>query len=304
MKFFVKPEPPFNFDLIASLYSRFPVQCVDLYSKGAYERVLRDKDKLFLVRIKSVGTIEKPKLKVGVFPKGARKKFIKDKVKWILGTDDELKGFYKIAQKDEKFSKLIEGLYGLRAPRAATVFEALITALIEQQISFRVSVSLKKNLVEKYGETLKIKSKKYYAFPEPEALARAKQAEIRKVGLSIRKGEYMIGVSQKVIEQEFDLEKMKTWKQEKILEALTKIRGIGPWTVEYMMCRGMGRYEALPADDIGLRISLTNFLNEKKRVSEKKARKFLDHFGRYRGYAGFYLIYAYAFQKYPQERLL
>lgn len=304
MKFFIKPKPPFNFDLVASLYSRFPVQCLDLYSRGTYERVLRDEDRLFLVRVKSLGSVKKPKLNVEVFPKGARKKFIEDKIKWILGTDDELKGFYEIAQKDEKFSKLIESLYGLRAVRTATVFEALITALIEQQISFRVSVSLKKNLVEKYGETLKIKGKKYYAFPEPEALAQTKPAEIRKAGLSIRKGEYMIGISQKVIEGELDLEKMKTWKMEKILKTLTKTRGIGPWTVEYMMCRGMGRYEALPADDIGLRIGLTNFLNKKKRVSEKKVREFLDHFGQYRGYAGFYLIYAYAFQKYPQEKLL
>ncbi len=304
MRFFIEPKPPFNFGLITSLYSRFPAQCVDLYSRGTYERVLRDKDKLFLIRVKSVGSVERPKLQVEVFPKGARKNFTKDQVRWILGTDEEIKGLYKIALADKKFATIIENLYGLRAPRTPTVFEALIIALTEQQIALPVAIALRKKLVERYGKSLGFEGEKYFAFPEPEVLAQVKPKEIRKLGLSVRKAEYIIDVSQKVAGGELDLEKMKDWEMERVLETLTKIRGLGPWTVEYMMCRGMGKYEALPANDMGLRISLTKFLGKKERVSEKEVRKFLDHFGKDKGYAAFYLIYAYAFRKYPQEKLL
>lgn len=304
MKFFIEPRPPFNFDLITSLYARFPTQCVDLYQDGFYERVLRVKDKLFLIRVKSIGSIEKPKLQVEVFPAGAEKKVIEEQIKWILGTDDEIGGFYKAALADKKFALIIKNVYGLRAPRTPAVFEALIIALTEQQIALPVAITLRKRLVKKYGEFLKIASKKYFAFPTPVALAEAKPGEIRKLGLSTRKAEYIVGVSQKVVQGEFNLEKMKIWSKEKILATLTKIRGLGPWTIEYMMCRGMARYDALPAGDMGLRISLTNFLGKKERVSERKAREFLEHFGKHKGYAAFYLIYTYAFQKYPQERLL
>lgn len=304
MRFFIHPKPPFNFELITSLYARFPTQCVDLYHDRIYERVLKDKDKLFLVKVKSVGSIEKPKLQVEIFPRGARKKTIEDKMEWILGTDDEVAGFYKIALKDERFAKIVKNLYGLRAPRTPTVFEALIIALTEQQIALPVAIALRKRLVEKYGESLKVKGKKYFAFPTRDALAKAEPADIKKLGLSTRKAEYIVGISQKVASGEVDLEKMKTWDKERILEVLTKIRGLGPWTVEYVMCRGMGKYDALPAGDMGLRISLTKFLDKNERVSEKDVREFLDHFGKHRGYAAFYLIYAYAFQKYPQERLL
>lgn len=254
MRFFIHPKPPFNFELITSLYARFPTQCVDLYHDRIYERVLKDKDKLFLIKVKSVGSIEKPKLQVTIFPAGASKKVIGDKIRWILGTDDEVTGFYKTASKDKRFTKIVEDLYGLRAPRTPTVFEALIIALTEQQIALPVAISLRKRLVEKYGESLKVRGEKYFAFPTA--------------------------------------------------EALTKIRGLGPWTVEYMMCRGMGKYDALPAGDMGLRISLTKFLGKKERVSETNVREFLNRFGKHRGYTAFYLIYAYAFQKYPQERLL
>lgn len=304
MKFFIKPRPPFNFGLVVSLYARFPVQCVDLYSKEVYERALKVNDKIYLVRVKSIGPIDKPKLLVEVLPDTTGKKLISKKIKWMLGTADDIEGFYKIANRDKKFAHIIKNLYGLRAPKTPSVFEALIIAITEQQIALPVAIALRRRLVEKYGKSIKADGKKYYTFPSPESLAKAEAGDIKKLKFSLKKSEYIVNVSKKVLSGEIDLEKMKKWDKEKISDALTKIRGIGPWTVEYMMCRGMGRYDALPAGDIGLRISLTRYLGRKERVSEKEVREFLEPFGKYKGYAAFYLIYSYALQKYSQKRLL
>ncbi len=304
MKFFITPKPPFNFDLVGSLYSRFPVQCVDYYSNGVYERALKIKDKTQLIKVRSVGLVEKPKLSIEILPDKAGKSLIEEKIKWMLGIDDDIRGFYKIGLKDKKFAQIIKNLYGLRPPKTPTVFEALIIAITEQQIALSVAVALRKRLVEKYGKSIKINSKTYYTFPSPESLAKVKPEEIKKLGLSLKKSEYIVDVSKKVAEQEINLEKMKKWDKERILDVLTQIRGVGPWTVEYMMCRGMGRYDVLPANDMGLRISVTAYLNEKERVSEQKVRKLFKSFGEYRGYAAFYLIYTYAFKRYSQEKLL
>lgn len=304
MKLFIQPKSPFNFDLVGSLYSRFPVQCVDLYTKGVYERALRVKNGIYLVKVKSVGLVDKPKLLVEVLPSITDKRLIKEKVKWITGTEDDIKGFYKIGLKDKKFVQIIKNLYGLRAPKTPNIFESLIIAITEQQIALPVAISMRKRLVEKYGESIKIDDKIYYTFPSPKSLAKAKPEEIRELKFSFKKSSYIVEISKKVANGEIDLEKMRQWGKEKILDILTKIKGIGSWTVEYMMCRGMGRYDALPANDIGLRMSLTKYLNKKERVSEGEVRCFLEHFGKYKGYAAFYLIYTYAFQKYPQERLL
>ena len=304
MKFFITPKPPFNFDLVGSLYSRFPVQCVDYYSNGIYERALKIKDKIQLIKVRSAGSVGKPKLLIEVLPDKDWKSLIEEKIKWMFGIDDDIKGFYKIALKDKKFAQIIKNLYGLRPPKTPTVFEALIIAITEQQIALSVAVALRRRLVEKYGKSIKINSKTYYTFPSPESLARVKPEEIKKLGLSLKKSEYIVDISKKVAEQEIYLEKMKKWDKERILDVLTQIRGVGPWTVEYMMCRGMGRYDALPANDMGLRISVTAYLNKKERVSEQEVRKLFESFGEYRGYAAFYLIYAYAFKRYSQEKLL
>ena len=80
MKFFITPKPPFNFDLVGSLYSRFPVQCVDYYSHGVYERALKIKDKIQLINVRSVGSVEKPKLSIEVLPDKAGKSLIEEKI--------------------------------------------------------------------------------------------------------------------------------------------------------------------------------------------------------------------------------
>jgi len=304
MKFFITPSPPFNFGLVAGLYSRFPTQCVDLYNKGIYERALSIKDKIHLVRAESIGTVEEPKLTIEIFPDTSEKRLIKEKIKWMMGIDYDIKGFYRIAKKDKRFSQIINNLYGLRAPKTPTIFEALIIAITEQQIALPVAIAIRKRLVEKYGKSVRIGNKRYYNFPSPESLAKAKPEEIRKLKFSQKKSEYIVDISKRVVNKEIDLEKMKKWDKEKVLDVLTEIKGIGPWTVEYMMCRGMGRYDALPATDIGLRASVTQYLDKKERVSEEEVRSVLEPFGKFKAFAAFYLIYNYAFQKYPQEKLI
>lgn len=303
MKFYIEPKPPFSFDLVASLYARFPTQCVDIYSEGEYKRVLRVGNKNHLVRIASVGSVKNPKLEVVVIPKADEEK-VKNTVRWIVGADDNISEFYKIGLKNKKFARIINNLYGLKGPKTPTVFEALIIAISEQQIALPVAITIRKRLVEKYGDSITVNGVKYYAFPTPEQLTKAKPRDIRELKFSTRKAEYIVDISNRVAGGEIDLEKMKNWGIDKVLEKLTQIKGLGPWTVEYMMCRGMGRYDALPANDMGLRASVTKYLGKNERVSEKEVRELLKPFGKHKGYAAFYLIYSYAFQKYPQKRLL
>lgn len=301
MKFYTKPKSPYNFDLVAALYSRFPTQCVDIYSEGEYKRLIRLKNKNHFVKVVSVGSVKKPKLEVEVIPR-VGEEVARNTINWIVGANEDISNFYKIGLKDKKFAQIINDLYGLRAPKTPSVFEALIIAITEQQIALPVALAIRKRLIEKYGDSVEVEGKKYYAFPTPEQLSRARPSDIRALKFSTRKAEYIVNVSKMISSGKVNLEDMRGWNTDKILDTLTPIRGLGPWSVEYMMCRGMGRYDALPAADIGLRASVTKYLNKKERVSEEGVRKLLEPFGKYKGHAAFYLIYSYAFQKYPQER--
>jgi DNA-3-methyladenine glycosylase II len=95
-----------------------------------------------------------------------------------------------------------------------------------------------------------------------------------------------------------DLEALAQAPFHEIMGELSKVKGIGPWTVEYMMCRGMGRYDALPANDAGLKAAVSRFYQTEGKPSEKTVRGILDRLGQYKGYVAFYLIFAYALEKY------
>ncbi len=123
-------------------------------------------------------------------------------------------------------------------------------------------------------------------------------ANIRELGFNARKADCIVNAAKKVAEGDLDLESFKEINLNLAIEILTSIKGIGPWTVEYMMCRGIGRYDALPGNDTGLKAAVSRFYKKGEKVNERAVRNTLQNLGEYRGYAAFYLIFAYALEKY------
>lgn len=304
-KLIIKPISPFDFDLTLGIYGGFRAQSVDLYSRGQFERVLSVEARNYLVTASSTGTVENPEVTVSASPPPAKKGAIEvlvEKMKWMMGADLDMTAFYEHAKKvDLILFQITQRLYGLKPPRTPTVFEALIIAITEQQTALAVASGLRGRLVKRYGESVHIKGERYYQFPTPESLAGANPKEIRKLGFSFRKALCMVEVAQKVKSGQIELEALKSTSLETILEKLIQVKGIGRWTVEYMMCRGMGRYDVLPANDAGLKAAVSKFYGTERRVTEGDVRRALEQIGEFGGHAALYLIFAYALEKYDLD---
>jgi DNA-3-methyladenine glycosylase II len=208
-----------------------------------------------------------------------------------LGLD--LKPFYRVARKDRVLGSLITKMKGLRFMTTATAFEALICAIVEQQISLKVARSIQARMIKAFGEELRVGDTTYYAFPTSDRLSVASPDQIRTCGPSRKKAEYVTEISRMVASRKLDLEKFKSYgNTEQIVAELTTIRGIGPWTAEYAAIRGMGRLDALPADDLGLRKSISHYYFEGEMVTAQQARELAVGWGSWRGLATFYLLRA------------
>jgi DNA-3-methyladenine glycosylase II len=81
-------------------------------------------------------------------------------------------------------------------------------------------------------------------------------------------------------------------KTSDIIEELDKVKGVGVWTAELTMIRGMQRLEALPADDLGLRRTISHFYCGGKQITGNEARRIAEDWGRWKGLAAYYLIMA------------
>jgi len=147
-------------------------------------------------------------------------------------------------------------------------------------------------MIKKFGDKLQFDDKTYYAFPTPNKLSKLGREDLRGGGLSFRKAEYVIGLSKCIEEGKIDLNKLKTKNTTDIIQELLKIRGIGVWTAELGVIRGLHRLVALPADDIGLRRVVAHYYTEDKPISGDELRRIAKVWGKWNGLAAFYLIVA------------
>lgn len=260
---------------------------------------MRANDKLIFVVVRSIGDVKKPELEVQLISNQEisknDKEIIERKISFIFDLDFDLKPFYNAMRHDKIMSKMIDKLYGLKLSKSPTIFEALVYVILEQQISLQAAYNIERKFIKKLGEKLKINNKVYYAFPTPESLASLEIEDLRSCGISRRKSEYIRDIAKLIIERKLDLESLKQKDEKKIMEELCKIRGIGPWTAELTIIRGMGRLRVIPAADLGLREHVTRYYftdSGRKRVSSEEVRKIAKKWGRWRGVAGYYLVVA------------
>ena len=71
---------------------------------------------------------------------------------------------------------------------------------------------------------------------------------------------------------------------------LLQIRGLGPWSAEYFLVRGMSRPDRVPADDLGIRSVVGRYLGSGQRLTPQGTLRKLSAFRPYRGLAAFYLL--------------
>lgn len=292
MKFTIDAVTPHNFELMMNMYKDIKEETVDIFYNGVYRRVLRIDNKNVLVFVQSVGTVIKPKLSVCVYQESVTGKHVEEKIRHMFSTDINLSVFYSIIKNDRVLSNLKDKLYGLKARRTPSIFEALIISILEQQVALSFAVTLQGRLARKYGEYLTLKRKKYYAFPTPETLSGANAQDLRNLQLSWRKAEYIIDISKGIVNGEINLDNLKNLSNEEVINILTEIRGIGKWSAEYILVRGFGRLDALPADDAGLKRAISKYYYNGKQVSTEDVRSILNKYGEYKSYAAYYLLCA------------
>jgi DNA-3-methyladenine glycosylase II len=295
-KIIITALPPFNFDLSAEIFANGDKQ-IRTYGKGNFRQTIRVDGKLILGTVESIGTVNKPKLCAELKSEGALtredKKKAEEAINVLFNLTFDLTPFYKEVKKDRIMACLTQRLRGLKSPTTQTAFEALIDSIVEQQISLKVANSIENRLIKRFGDALKLENEVYYVYPTPQRLASASVEVLRQCGLSFRKAEYIKSASTLIIEGKLDLEKLKSYDSaDEIMRELDNVKGVGVWTAELTMLRGMQKLEALPAEDLGLRRVISHYYCGGTRITSVQARQIAQGWGKCKGLAAYYLIVA------------
>lgn len=215
-----------------------------------------------------------------------RRSRLKAIAEWIISSDLDLKPFYRIVADHRVFGPIAEGLRGLKPLRPASLFEMAIIAITEQQISLAAAHRIRLRLIERFGE----RADGLWAFPTPEALACALKKQLLACGLSHRKAEYVGELARNLVDGRLDLDSLKTMSNEEARAAILQQRGFGEWSADYILVRGLGRPDCVPADDLGVQSVVGIYLGRGRRLSPQAVRRSLAPFAPFRGIAAFYLL--------------
>ncbi len=307
-RFTARPVAPFDFDLSAGIFTDGDPSYRS-YDGEEFWEVMRLAGRPVLFTIVSNGTVAKPSLRVelrtadAITDRDAREARALVDSHFNLSMD--LKPFYRAVRNDPVMSFIASELYGLKSPTTATVFEALIDSIIEQQISLAAAHSMQGRLIRAFGDRLELDGRKFHAFPTPEKLASVRLDRIRACGLSGKKSEYVKDISVLVAGGRLDLERYETYDDiDEIREELKAIRGIGAWTAEMTMIRGLHKMDSIPADDVGLQAKISHFYGRGAgaKASSDDVRRVAESWGKWRGLGGYYLIVAHRLGLEPAGR--
>ena len=147
---------------------------------------------------------------------------------------------------------------GYRPPINPAVTEVLVTSICSQQVNMRWAAVTLSRLVERYGTPVELEGVRVWRFPETGTLAGADPAEIRAMQLTTRKSGYIVGVARSLVAGELD--GLKHDSNERVIERLVAIRGLGRWTAEWFLARCLARPDAVAAGDLGVRKVVSRYV--------------------------------------------
>jgi AraC family transcriptional regulator of adaptative response / DNA-3-methyladenine glycosylase II len=201
-----------------------------------------------------------------------------------LGADPN--PFRRHVQRQPRLAPLIAGRDTLRIPQTADVFEGVAWAIIGQQINLRFASALRRSLITLCGRPA---GAGFIAHPTPAEVAAIDYADLTSRKFSRQKAAYLIDFARRITAGDFDLEGLSALPPVQAEKALREVRGIGPWSANYLMLRSFGFADCVPVGDTGLVTALEVFFALDHRPNAVETHALMQQFAPWRSLASYHL---------------
>lgn len=291
----IAATPPFAFDLALDYLRVSPSAVIERVHEGGYLRPVRLNGRAYILRVSAPSPARVPCLRVellGDEPPPADLTAAGDLARRIFATDCDITGFFQVAIDDPVLGRLVERYRGLRPVLIPDPFEALVWAILGQQINITFAAKLKRALVERFGGVIEADGLSLPTFPTPERLATLEhERDLLPIQFSRQKSRYTIELARAVCEGRIDLAAVGLLPAKEVIAALTALPGIGLWTAEYALMRAYGHRDVMPAGDGGLKQVVGREYGLGRLATEAEVRAHGERWAGWRGYAAFYWWY-------------
>lgn len=212
---------------------------------------------------------------------GARGAEVHQLVIGLLGLDQDAEAFSRLTRK-LGLARLVRGREGLRISQTHSVFEGLLWAIIGQQINFPFACLLRRRLYELAGTPL---DGGLIAPPTPAEVAALNSADLQARQFSRQKAAYLIAIARLITAGGLDLDGLAGMSATRVERTLLAVRGLGPWSVNYLMMRALSFADCVPYGDTGVTSGLQTLFKLEQRPDVDATRRLMGVFSPHRSLA-------------------
>jgi DNA-3-methyladenine glycosylase II len=257
--FELRPQPPFRLDLTVWTLRRRAQNMIDRWDGRCYRRTLLVEGEPLELAVTQLGAASAPRLEAvlsGPRVGPAAESDARSTLARLLGLDVDLSSFYARADRDSLLAALAERYRGVKPPRFPTIFESLLNAVACQQLSLAAGLTLLNRLAVAAGAPGGTQP----PFPAPADVLGLSRSALRALGFSERKAQTILELADAAAAGELELEVFEELDDRAVVDALVQRRGIGRWSADYVLLRGLGRLHVFPRGDSGALAGLRRFL--------------------------------------------
>ncbi len=204
-----------------------------------------------------------------------------ERVAALLGIAQDAAGFARLAKK-LGLGRLVAGREPLRLLQSLDPWDALVWAILGQQINLPFAFRLRRALVELAGTPV---GAGLHAPPTPATVAALPPEALLARQFSRQKIAYLLDTARLVASGALDLDQLAAGSATRAERTLRAVRGLGPWTVNYVMMRGLGFADCVPYGDTGVTSGLQKLLALDVRPDADATRRLMLPFSPHRSLA-------------------
>jgi DNA-3-methyladenine glycosylase II len=162
--------------------------------------------------------------------------------------------------------------------RPADAFGALLRSIVGQQISTKAARAIYLRMLDLFDGP-----------PTPEAMLALTEEDLRGVGFSRRKVEYVHDLAARVLDGDLELDRIATLPDEEAIAEISAVRGLGRWTAEIFLLFHLGRPDVISGGDLGIRKAIMVEYGLTEMPTPKQVEERAERWRPHRSLAGLYL---------------
>ena len=163
--------------------------------------------------------------------------------------------------------------------RPADAYGALLRSIVGQQVSTKAARAIYNRVLDLFGGRT----------PSPQELLAVSETELRGAGLSGRKVEYVRDLARHVLDGELELDRLPELDDERVIEEIVAVRGLGRWTAEMFLLFHLERPDVLSGGDLGIRKAIQIEYGKAAMPTPKETVAFGERYSPHRSLASIYL---------------